>query len=269
MRTLFLNIRGIFRILLFLLVIPSYIIFALFIRIFFRNPRRRRIYIKACHFISLFTIWMLRLQLQVKNIPDQDKNYFYVGNHLGIIDIIILAATRPTLFITSVDLRETPGLGLITDAAGCLYVERRRRSNIHNEIEEIRQTLKQGFSIVLFPEGAAMNGEKVQTFKKSLLTAAAGTNIPIKPFCINFRTINGEPMSHKWRDFVFWYGDQSFQNSLWRIFQLSKIEIDLHFFDEIMLHYNEDRRDIAARIQELVESHYTPIPFPLDTKLQI
>ena len=91
-------------------------------------------------------------------------------------------------------MKETPFLGLLTEMAGCTYVERRSRDNIKNEIKDIEATLNEGFNVVIFPEGRSTNGEKVHPFKKSLLMACAESDANIMPAVANFRFINGEPI---------------------------------------------------------------------------
>lgn len=176
-----------------------------------------------------------------------------------MLDILVISSLHPTLFITSVDMRQTWGLGFLTEMGGCLYVERRSRSKLNKEIEEIRLALKQGFSVVLYPEGTSSNGERVLPFKKSLLTAAAGTGVPILPMVINYRRVNGEAVSLKWRDYVCWYGDQTFFPALLRILSVQSVDVEIEFLKEVRVHSDKERREAATQIQALIEAKYTPI----------
>jgi 1-acyl-sn-glycerol-3-phosphate acyltransferase len=90
-------------------------------------------------------------------------------------------------------MKETPFLGHLAELGGCLYVERRDRSNINNEMLQIREALQQGFNVVLYPEGTSTNGEQVLPFKKTLMTAAAGTSVPIMPMVLNRINANFYP----------------------------------------------------------------------------
>jgi 1-acyl-sn-glycerol-3-phosphate acyltransferase len=204
-------------------------------------------------------------RVRVVNSPDPTRSYFLAGNHLGILDIFALASVHPALFITSVDMGQTPGLGFLTEMGGCLYVERRNRSQIGQDIEKIREALQQGLSVVLYPEGTSSNGEAVLPFKKSLLVAAAGTGVPVLPMVINYRRVNGEPVSHKWRDHVCWYGDQSFLPTARRILNLDSLEIEIEFCEEIQVFSEEHRREVAAQVRAEVVSRYSPIPVPLES----
>ena len=248
---------------IFIFYVFSFIIACFFWRLWTRDfYHRRRLYTYTVKFYCRLALWLMNFKLNVINPPDEDQPYLLVSNHLGILDILMLASVKPTLFVTSVEMRNTPLLGLLTEMGGCLYVERRDRSNIRNEMGEIRSTLQNGLSVALYPEGTSSNGERLLPFKKTLLTSAAGTGVPIKPVIVNFRKVNGEPMSHKWRDYVFWYGDLTFHGFLIRVFTLKSIEADLEFGTEVLIHNEEERKQIAAHLQDLIESKYVPIPAP-------
>lgn len=256
-------VRITYKLILFVLFILSYVLVSLFWRVWSRDILvRRHHYTHTVSFFCRLALWLLRFRVHAKNVPPDEKAYLLVGNHLGMLDILVAAAHKPSLFVTSVEMRNTPGLGFLAEMGGCLYVERRSRSNITNEIGEIREVLRQGFSVSLYPEGTSTNGERVLPFKKTLMTSAAGTGVPILPMVVNYRKINGEPMSHKWRDYVCWYGDQTFWPALLRIFTVKSVDVDFEYLPEVMVHSEEERRVIAAKIQSMVVSKYDPIPLP-------
>ncbi len=257
-------IRAFSKIFILLFVVFAFVVTSLAVNLFIGNfTRRRKIYTRLTMFSSHLCLKIMGVKLKVKNRPHlHKKNYLLVTNHTGFIDIFVVASQFPALFITSVDMRETPGLGQLTEMGGCLYVERRNRSNIHKEILVIREALVEGLNVVLFPEAAATSGEKIYPFKKTLMTAAAGTGIEILPAVINFRKINGEHMSDKWRDSVFWYGPMSFVAVAWRAACLKSIHVEFEFLTPLICHTDEARREVALKAQHMVESKYAPIPFP-------
>jgi len=256
-------LRILYKSILFLVAVVFYIGVSLFWRVWTRDlARRRHHYTHTVSFFCRFALRVMNFHVRRINAPPTEQSFLLVGNHLGILDILVLAAYHPTLFVTSVDMREQPGLGFLTEMGGCLYVERRNRQKILSEIGEIREALKQKFSVVLYPEGTSTNGERVLPFKKSLLTSAAGTGIPILPMVINYRRVNGEPMSHKWRDYVCWYGDQTFFPALVRILSVRSVDVDLEFCEEVDVHSDDERRQVASHLYEVISSKFTPIPMP-------
>lgn len=252
-------LRVLFKFVLFIPFIGSYILASLLSRLLSRDLSERRLrYVQIVSWYCGLALKLLNFKYTVKNRPSDDQHYLFVGNHLGFFDIFVLAAIKPSLFITSVDMRETPGLGLLTEMGGCLYVERRNRSNIHNELIQIRETLKAGFNVVLYPEGTSTDGRQVMPFKKTLMTAVAGTGVPIMPMVINFRKANNEPMSDKYRNCIAWYGDISFLEVLVGAFSLKSADIEFEFCEPIHCHTEEDRRHVAEAVYKAVVSKYQP-----------
>lgn len=221
--------------------------------------------------VSRVTRWgcnAMAIRRNYINPPPDDNQFLFLGNHLGFLDILILSSMRPTLFVTSVEMRETPFLGLMCEMGGCLFVERRSRKTLVQEIGEIRKLLREGLSIAIYPEGTSGDGSRVLPFKKSLLTAATESGVPLKVMVINYRKVNDEQVNHAWREYVFWYGDLQFFPALWRLLTLESLEVDLSFHEEIHVSAEHDRREVAAQAQAIVEKHYTPVPFPTSTQTE-
>jgi 1-acyl-sn-glycerol-3-phosphate acyltransferase len=248
------------RLILAIFLICSYLVTASLIKIIFHNPKKRRIrFTKNVTFFTKIMLKCLNAHLKVINLPHKTDHYLFVGNHMGFLDILFLSSVRPSLFITSVEMQQTPLLGTLCEMGGCLFVERRSRSKIHQEIENIREKLREGFNLVLYPEGTSTDGSKVLPFKKSLLTAAAGTGVPIMPVVLNFISVNGEPVSKKWRDHVCWYGDHSFVAAMWRLLSTREIKASLEFLHPIHVHSEEERTHVAEKAHDMITKKFIPI----------
>lgn len=254
-------IRGVIKIILWIPVIVGYLLTCSVWKIFVRDPiKQRRLYAKTVTWFCDKVVWYTNADVVVKNMPAKDQPFLLVGNHLGMMDVLILASVRSCLFITSVEMKNTPLLGTLCEMGGCLFVERRSRGNINNEIGSIREALKQGHTVVLYPEGTSTNGERMLPFKKTMMTAAAGTGVSILPMVINYTHVNSEPMSWKWRNHVFWYGDQSFVPAIWRMMTLKYFRVEIEFLNPIVCDSEEKRREIAAMAQEQIENKFVKIP---------
>jgi 1-acyl-sn-glycerol-3-phosphate acyltransferase len=244
-----------------LIVVLGFLFFAFGIHIITLNHIERRLrFVKNASRCSQFVLWLFNIKVKVINPPSKAEFHLIVCNHLGFFDIFMISSAVPTVFITSMEMRETPFLGLLTEMGGCLYVERRSRENIHNEIDEIAAVLDQKFNVVLYAEGTSTNGEKVYPFKKSLLMACAKSEANILPAVVNFREINGELMQNKFRDWVCWYGDMSFLKAIWNATQIKKCTAELEFLNEIEVMPDTHRKDVAQQAFETISSRYVNIP---------
>lgn len=252
--------RRIFRILDLVFVVIRFLVRGLWIHLSTTDSHlRRKKFALNVQRSAKKSLKALNIELQVNNSPNNCLRYLIVSNHLGFLDIFAIAASVPTLFVTSVEMKETPVLGLITEMGACMYVERRNRTNIHREIKEIEAALNDGFNVVVFPEGRSTNGEKVHPFKKSLLMACAGSEANVLPAVINFKSINGKPMSGEFRDWVCWYDDISFATALWNASQMDHCLMTLNFLEEVKVNGDSNHRDIAFNAEKQVQENYSPI----------
>ena len=108
------------------------------------------------------------------------------------------------------EVRTTPVLGSLATAGGCVFVERRSRENIRQEVELIAGLLKQGHSMIFFPEGTSTNGSSVLPFKRPLFAPAVLAGVPVLPAVVQLIEIDGKSVSGQNRDLLCWYGDMQF-----------------------------------------------------------
>lgn len=253
-------LRGVYRFILFVLVILSFLAWSYLCHTFIRNPEKRlKSFSKNTQFFSGLIVKGMNQKLRVINKPSGKDRFLLISNHMGFVDIIGLASCFPMLFVTSNEMRETPFLGLLTELGGCIYVERRSRTKILDEMKNIVEALKKGFHVVLYPEATSTNGEKVLPFKKTLMMAAAHAGVPIQPVVINFREINGDEFTVKWRDHVCWYGDIPFITSLWKTMTLKSLSTEIEFLEQITVAPDEDRGVIADKAHTMISAKFVPV----------
>lgn len=253
------NIRAIYKFILFLLVLIWYFATALFTYVTnFDKIKRRQALIRNTQRICRLILKVYNINLNCENPLDLNQKGLIVGNHMGFIDVICLNSLIPCVFITSIELKETPVLGQIAELAGCGYVERRSRIRIQQELLEIAQILKQGFRVALYPEAGSSNGEQVLPFKKTLLMSAPVAELPILPYVFNYTQVNGQPIEFKYRDHLTWYGDQSFLNSIWKAFQLKSIDCEIEFLTPQQFSKDEDREQVALSVHGIINKKFKP-----------
>ena len=193
------------------------------------GTRTRRTWMAAL--VSFFAGLVLRLY-GVRVAPGEggklvptNSGQLLVSNHLSYVDVLVIASLTPAVFVTSIELRNTPLLGQLARLSGSLFVERRKASGLRREIDAIAGVLSQGFSVVLFPEGTTFNGDRVHPFKQSLLDAAVKARCSILPVCLRYLRVNGLPLSPSSRDAVLYYGGISFFRHFPRFLTLRSVEV--------------------------------------------
>ena len=136
--------------------------------------------------------------------PALIKNKLVVSNHLSYLDVLCFSSLFPASYVTSVEIRETPVLGILCELCGCVFTERRRKFRTmdchEQEIQRMEKTLSSGINLVLFPEGTSTTGEEILPFKTSLLEVS-GIFLP---------------MALKYNSpAVPWYGEMTFIPHFW------------------------------------------------------
>lgn len=264
------NIRAAFRLIRFALIIVDYFIRAIIQYFSTQDPivRRQRLTLNG-HRTALGIVKAFNIELICKeNIP-QDECSLLVGNHIGFIDIVCLVALRNGVFITSLEMKNTPVLGQIADLGGCAYVNRKSRMSIQDELKGIIDVLKQGFRVVLYAESVASNGEQVLPFKKTLMMSAGLAGKPIRPFVFNFVKVNGGPVKYEQRDSLCWYGDQTFFPAIWRSLKLDSVACEIEFLPLVYPKPDEDRTELSKRIHGMVSAKYRPFYPEMNSQTQV
>ena len=133
----------------------------------------------------------LDLTVEVKNpekIPTQGQ-YLVLANHRGIIDPVVveLALAETELFglwVAKKELYNSPFFGLFVRNAGAILLDR-EQSQMRGFFSEIKSAVKEGNSILIFPEGTRNKSEKsLLDFKEGFRIIALKNRLPILPIYI-------------------------------------------------------------------------------------
>ncbi len=253
-------IRLIYRLIIFIVYSSDYLLRAGVITWLEKDPYlRRRRYTENAMRTNIIACQKFGITVEVVNPLPDNANGLIVGNHMGFIDIMVMASVSKNLFVTSNEMKETPFLGLLCEMGGCLFVERRSRGNIANELKEMIDYLKNGFRVILYPEATSHNGEEILPFKRTLLTAAAHAGVPIYPYVFNFKTVNHEPFTTKYRDSVCYYGGITFLTSMYRSWCLDEVTAEVTFLEPYYPQVDEDRGLVADTVRERIVKAFRPV----------
>ncbi len=207
-----------------------------------------------------FCLWFMGVKVRVEGeLPRPGEGTLVVANHLSYLDVLAMGAVMPTSFVTSVEVRDTPFLGHIAKAAGCLFVERRSRDNLSEEVQDIARVLRQGGLVTIFPEGTSTDASGVLRFRRPLFQAAIDAGVRVQPLCLNYRSVSGELFNAKNRDTVCWYGDMDFGPHIWRLFQQDSVELEVNVLESIEPSTTPDPAQLAEAGHRVVSACYRPI----------
>ena len=110
-----------------------------------------------------------------------------MGNHQSILDIPILRCTinRTMDFVAKKELAKTPVIGYWISHLRCVFLD---RENVREGIKAINSainSIKEGYSFVVFPEGTRSKDGKIGEFKQGSIKLPIKSGAPVIPFAIS------------------------------------------------------------------------------------
>lgn len=133
--------------------------------------------------------YILLIPVKIERNPHVLKNtsYVFVSNHQGSFDIFLIYGflNRNFKWMMKKSLRKSPFIGKACEAAGHIFVDKSGPKKIMATIEQGRHTLKDGMSLVIFPEGSRTFTGHMGEFRKGAFMLADELQLPVVPLTIS------------------------------------------------------------------------------------
>ena len=200
--------------------------------------------------------FLLRLILNIKVAVTGEEGalerggYLIIANHVSYVDCIVLGSIVPIVFVSKREVKSWPLIGIWNVLCGTIFINRQRKDEVGELLEEMTLKLKQEANILLFPEGTSTNGEKILPFQTVPLAAPLRNRSIIVPVTVTYKTINGESVSAANRDLVYWYGDMEFISHFWSLLGLSEVEVLVTMQPKIECFSYEDNSSGRKKLAE-------------------
>ena len=98
---------------------------------------------------------------------------------------MLLAVLPPVKFLAKIELFSIPLFGIALARAGSLPVDRSNRQAAVKSIDRAAQAVREGSSIIIFPEGTRSPTKEMLEFKKGGFVLAIKSGQPIVPISIS------------------------------------------------------------------------------------
>ncbi|MCX5835999.1 MAG: lysophospholipid acyltransferase family protein [Deltaproteobacteria bacterium] len=110
----------------------------------------------------------------------------YMANHQSDFDILILLAHVPGQFrwIVKKELFQIPVFGAAMKKAGYIEIDRQHHERAMISLDAAARKIREGTSVMSFPEGTRSKDEKVKPFKQGMFHLAIKSGVPIVPISI-------------------------------------------------------------------------------------
>jgi len=128
----------------------------------------------------------VRLRVEGRERLDPSRSYFFAANHQSWVDIaaLFVALPMPVLFLAKRELARIPFLGRFIENMGMVFVDRADRKESVRTVSQAAERLREGWSILSFPEGTRSPDSRVQRFKTATFAAALEAGVPVVPVAL-------------------------------------------------------------------------------------
>ena len=132
---------------------------------------------------------VLRIRLQVSGkefLQDDGCAVVIAANHQSYMDIMVMLAALPLRFkfLSKQSVFDLPFIGGAMRAAGYISIDRDKTSGNRSSLIQSLEALKQGESLMIFPEGTIPRDGQLGKFQPGAFSLAKKAGVPVLPVTI-------------------------------------------------------------------------------------
>lgn len=147
----------------------------------------------ASHRVArIWARWVLALcniKVTVKGLSNLNSGraFIFMPNHMSNFDIPVLQAYLPVQFrwLAKAELFNIPIFGHAMKRAGYISINRSDRKSAIESLNKVTEIIKNGMSVIIFPEGTRSRTHDIQLFKKGGFVVAVDSGVSIIPVVIH------------------------------------------------------------------------------------
>ena len=183
-----------------------------------------------------------------------------LSNHASWLDIIVLGAIAPVVFVAKSEVADWPLFGQLAKLQRTVFVERERRHKTGDAARAMGDRLLGVVAVVLFPEGTSSDGIRILPFRSALIGSvhhAIGDSthherVTVQPVSLAYVRYGGVPVGRALRDKVAWYGDVDLIPHLLGVFSSGAVDVTVSWGEPIGYGMTANRKEIARDAENAV-----------------
>ncbi|MGD1972210.1 MAG: lysophospholipid acyltransferase family protein, partial [Desulfobacterales bacterium] len=136
---------------------------------------------------SILVVSRIKVNVEGPSGMDFQRPYIYMPNHQSNFDIPVLLGHLKVQFrwLAKMELFKIPIFGRAMRKAGYISIDRNDRRSAINSLKAAAEKIKNGVSVLIFPEGTRSRDGKIRPFKKGGFVMAIESGVPIVPVVIS------------------------------------------------------------------------------------
>jgi 1-acyl-sn-glycerol-3-phosphate acyltransferase len=117
---------------------------------------------------------------------NKNQAYVIIPNHQSMLDIVFFNTLRHRLrWVSKIEIFKVPLVGVEMRMVKYIEVERGSKSSVIRMMEKCMESLREGISVVIFPEGTRSLTGAIGKFKSGAFQLAVKTDKPLLPVLID------------------------------------------------------------------------------------
>lgn len=133
-------------------------------------------------------LWISGIRVEISGMEhiDPRQSYIYMSNHQSNFDIPVLLSKLKVQFrwLAKAELFKIPLFGQAMRGAGYISIDRADRKSAFESLARAAQSIRNGTSVLVFPEGTRSPTGLLLPFKKGGFVLAVDAGVPIVPVVI-------------------------------------------------------------------------------------
>jgi lyso-ornithine lipid O-acyltransferase len=187
--------------------------------------------------IARHLTWFLNVEIHLSGTPI-DGNYLFISNHRSYADPIVTAGFAAFMPVAKAEVADWPLIGWGAKITGVLYVKRENKQSRADTRMAIREGLKAGDPVLIYPEGTTSSDKLTLPFRASAFQVAAELGVSVVPITLFY----GDPEDS-------WGGKESFVTHFLNTFGKPKMNVWVDFGAPIS---DTDWEQLLAKTQKAI-----------------
>lgn len=150
--------------------------------------RRVLLHLYTCFWGSLYT-WLNPLwpvTVRGREHVERGATYVMVANHLSLLDILVLFRLfRHFTWVSKAENFRVPLIGWNMRLNAYIPLKRGDRESVTAMLARAEADLRDGISVMIFPEGTRSRDGRLKPFKDGAFQLAATTGLPVLPIVVS------------------------------------------------------------------------------------
>lgn len=152
--------------------------------------------LSAAHLQEFILAWskeilgIIEIDIEIRGkIPDESRPVLFVGNHVSYVDIPLLMASVPVVFVSKEEVSKWLVIGPASKKAGTVFVKRESgESRAQTAMAIANCILERKQSVAIFPSGTTTVDEE-KPWRSGAIKIAHKNSIPVQPFRITYEPL--------------------------------------------------------------------------------